>query len=329
MAGVSVIIPTWNRSELLATALECLSKQTLQPDQIIVVDNGSTDDTPAIVERFGAQLIRFPVNRGFAPAVNAGIENAIGDWILILNNDVELPPDWLASLHAAAEADDAAFAVGKLVCRDQPDTLDGSWDLLSRGGHAWRCGFGRKDGAHWATRRPIDFAPMTAALFHKRVFAQIGLLDQRFEAYYEDVDFGLRCALAGLQGIYEPAATATHRSKGTLGQNSARVLFLTARNQLFLLARNFPKHTLRRWWWPILTAQFLSLLGAAQNGHLLSGIQGVWEGLRRWKEIRKHPANHAALEAVLTRSEREISQLQRHLGFDPYWRLYFSLVRSG
>jgi GT2 family glycosyltransferase len=161
------------------------------------------------------------------------------------------------------------------------------------------------------------------------VFNIVGLLDERFEAYYEDVDFGLRCALAGLHGIYEPKAVAKHMGKKTLGKNSERVLFLTGRNQLFLLAKHFPPRTLRRWLWPVLVAQLLSLAGSVQSGQFLAGVRGIREGLRRWRELRGKQLDISTLETTLSRSEAEIRSLQRELGCDPYWRLYFSLVRSG
>ena len=167
---------------------------------------------------------------------------------------------------------------------------------------------------------------MTAALFRRNLFDAVGLLDTRFEAYYEDVDFGVRCALAGFNGIYDPMAVATHMSKGTLGKNSSRVLYLTARNQIFLLAKHYPAGTLWRFAWPIFVGQTLSLIGAAQQGHMWSALRGTVDGLRRWRSIRG-TAFPKAVEQTLCESEREIHSLQRELGFDPYWKLYFRLVR--
>lgn len=329
MPSIAAVIPTWNGSSVLASVLKDLSAQTLRPEQVIVVDNGSSDDTGSVSAQAGAELVRFESNRGFAAAVNAGIRHARADWILILNNDVVLPPDWLERLHCAAETTNAAFATGKLLSYWNPQIIDGSWDLLSRGAHAWRCGFGRIDGTHWSVRRPIDFAPMTAALFHRSVFDQIGFLDERFEAYYEDVDFGLRCAMAGLAGIYEPLAVAQHMGKKTLGKSSDRVLYLTARNQIFLVAKHYSAATIRKWFWPMLVGQCLSIAGAAQNGRLRAAIRGLIDAARSWKGMRTDATEAGTLERILTRSESEIRSLQKELGYDPYWRLYFRLVRSG
>ena len=327
MASVSAIIPTWNRADLLRSILINLGGQTRPPDQVIVVDNGSTDATQLVAREFPVDLAVLPENRGFAAAVNEGIRRAKGDWLLILNNDVVLEPEWLARLLASAEQENALFAAGKLLRMDA-QTLDGSWDLVSRAAYAWRCGFGRPDGAVWSSRRKISFVPMTAALFHRRVFEQIGLLETRFESYYEDVDFGVRCVLAGIEGIYEPAAVALHMGKTTFGKGDRRVMFLSARNQVLLLAKHYPAETLRRFAWPILVGQVLAVLAAAKKGHLLAAVRGKWDGLRQWSTFRGEVKPGKAIEAAFSESELEIRKLQKQIGFDVYWRFYFSLVRS-
>lgn len=295
---------------------------------MIVVDNGSTDATALVVREFPVDFIAFSENRGFAAAINEGVGHARGEWLLIVNNDVILEPEWLERLLRSAEEENAPFAAGKLLRTHDLDVLDGSWDLLSRAAYAWRCGYGRQDGQIWSVRRKISFAPMTAALFHRRVFKQIGLLETRFESYYEDVDFGVRCVLAGLEGIYEPAAVAMHTGNATLGKYGYRVMFLTARNQVLLLAKHYPVGTLRKFAWPILVGQTLAILAAAKHGHLLTAIRGKWEGLRQWSAFRGQENSAVeTIEAVIRESEREIHSLQHEIGYDIYWRLYFSLVR--
>jgi hypothetical protein len=326
MGTVSAIIPTWNRAALVEYILINLAEQTRPPDEIIVVDNGSKDETQAIATRMGAKVVSFPENRGFAAAVNAGIERSTGEWILILNNDVRLEPDWIERLLDSAQQENAAFAVGKLLQQDDQKTLDGSWDLVSRAAYAWRCGWGRPDEGVWRARRKIRLAPMTAALFHRRVFDALGVLETRFESYYEDVDFGVRCALAGFEGIYEPEAVALHSGKVTFGKNGARVMYLSARNQVLLLAKHYPARTLLRFAWPIFVGQMLSLATTAKHGHLLSGLRGKIEALWRWPAFRTNLQSAHLIEAAISQSENEIRELQKTIGFDIYWRLYFSLV---
>ncbi|MGH9608843.1 MAG: glycosyltransferase family 2 protein [Bryobacteraceae bacterium] len=320
-------MPTWNRADLLRSILINLAAQTRPPDQVIVVDNGSTDATALVVREFPVDFLAFPENRGFAAAINEGVGHARGEWLLIVNNDVTLEPEWLERLLRSAEEENAPFAAGKLLRTHDLGVLDGSWDLISRAAYAWRCGYGRPDGHIWSVRRKISFAPMTAALFHRRVFEQIGLLETRFESYYEDVDFGVRCVLAGLEGIYEPAAVAMHTGNATLGKYGYRVMFLTARNQVLLLAKHYPVETLRKFAWPILVGQILAILAAGKHGHLLTAIRGKWEGLRQWSAFRQHEKiGVETIEAAIRESEREIRSLQHEIGYDIYWRLYFSLV---
>ena len=329
MPTVSAIIPTYNRADLVRSVLTNLRAQTLQPDQILIVDNGSADATQIVAREMGADLVVFPENRGFAAAVNAGIQQAHGDWLLILNNDVALEPSWLSRVLAAAQQDDALFATGKILQKNDRATIDGSWDLVSRAAYAWRCGYGHRDGAVWSVRRRIAFAPMTAALFSREIFRRIGLLDTRFESYYEDVDFGVRCLLAGIEGVYEPAAVSVHLGKATLGRKARRVYFLSARNQIFLLAKHYPPETLRRFAWPILVGQFLSVMAAANHGQLFTALRGKWKGLRAWAAFRQEARTNARaiIEPALRRSENEIHTLQQQIGYDIYWRLYFTLVR--
>ncbi len=330
MSSVSAIIPTWNRADLLKSILTNLLSQSRVPNQIVVVDNGSSDTTQLVAREFGIDLIVFPENRGFAAAVNEGIGRATGDWILIVNNDVVLAPEWLERLTATAERENAAFAVGKLLRPNGQSEIDGSWDLVSRAAYAWRCGYGKPDSAIWSTPRTIAFAPMTAALFRRDVFERIGMLETRFESYYEDVDFGVRCALAGVKGIYEPAAVARHLSKTTLGRGAARVYYLTARNQIFILAKYYSRRTLIRFAWPIFAGQLLALFAAAKQRNFFAALRGKWSGLRRWNEFENYRVSTPPIiEHTFRESEMEIHQLQKQAGFDIYWRLYFSLVRPG
>src|ERR1700692_947232 len=98
MPFVSVIIPNWNGARLLEGVLACLQRQTRPPGEILVVDNGSRDESVAVAERAGARGIKLGENRGFCRAGNEGIRAATGDWIAILNNDVEVPENWLETL---------------------------------------------------------------------------------------------------------------------------------------------------------------------------------------------------------------------------------------
>src|ERR1700688_2992709 len=107
---VAAVIPHWNRCDLLESLFSSLRAQTRAFDEIILVDNGSTDDSAELAERH-ATVIRLDKNLGFAAAVNRGIASTNADWIAILNNDVTLAPDWLERILST----DAQFATGKIL----------------------------------------------------------------------------------------------------------------------------------------------------------------------------------------------------------------------
>ncbi len=323
---VVVVIPTWNRAALLAEALERLREQTYPIERVIIVDNGSTDDSTEIATKAGAQVIALAMNAGFAAAVNRGIRAASpADYISVLNNDVTLNPDWLALLVSKLEsATGSWFATGKLLDAQARDRIDGSFDAICRGGCACRCGHGRPDSATWNQERAIQLAPFTAAVFRAGLFERVGLLDERFESYLEDVDFGLRSAEAGFGGWYFPEAVAYHQGSATLGRWHRDTVRRMARNQVLLIAKHYPPRWIIRYGWPVLIAQSLWGLVAFRHGALLSYLAGKIEGLRLFREARgTHSSN---FPAIIEKSEKEIREIQQTTGFDLYWKLYFALT---
>jgi GT2 family glycosyltransferase len=332
MEQVAIIIPTWNKSALLAQALEKLAQQTFPVQRVIVVDNGSTDESVAVAKRAGAEVISLAANAGFAAAVNRGIREAAGmEWICVLNNDVTLAPDWLARIMGKlAAGGECWFATGKLLDAQARDRIDGSFDAVCRGGCAWRCGHGRLDSPIWNQPKIIQLSPFTAVVFRTATFDRVGLLDESFESYLEDVDFGLRCATAGLSGLYVPEAVGYHQGSATLGRWHPHTVRKIARNQLLLVAKHYPRNWVLRYGWQVFVAQSLWGFIALRHGALLSYLAGKVEGLRQFREVRGKPCVDLPaighLPAILERSEREIRELQQQTGFDVYWRLYFALT---
>lgn len=323
---VTAVIPNWNGAANLSKLLQSLQGQTQPAAQILVIDNGSTDDSFAAAKQAGALVIALGSNRGFAYAVNRGIEAATGPWIAVINNDVELAPAWLATLIGEAEARGAWFATGKLLgLRGQ---IDGTYDAICRGACSWRCGAGRADGPQWTRSRTIQLAPFTAAVFRAKLFERIGMLDEDYGSYLEDVDFGLRCALSGLSGLYVPNALGHHQGSATLGRWHSESVRQIARNQVLLIAKHYPSNWIARYGWPVLIAQALWGVVALRHGAGLAFVKGKLDGLRSFGPMRRATSGAISdlLQEVLQQSEQEIHELQNATGFDPYWRLYFALT---
>ncbi len=328
LPSVTAIVPNWNRRDLLERLLEALARQTHPIEEVVLADNGSTDGSAEMAEAAGARVIRMGRNAGFSCAVNAGVAAASTPWLAIVNNDVEPARDWLQRLVEAANHEDTWFAAGKLLNAARQSSIDGTFDTLCRGACAWRAGYGRADGPQWAEPRRIRFAPFTAALFRAELFQKIGPLDERFESYLEDVDFGLRCASKGCEGVYVPEAVATHVGSATLGAWHQDTVRRISRNQLFLVAKHFPRRWLLSYGWPVLVAQSLWGLVAARHGAGGAFLRGKMEALGQFRAVRTAAAGERGGEIgrILEESEKDLLALQQRTGFDLFWRAYFALT---
>lgn len=299
--SISAIVPVWNGREFLARLLDSLDAQTRPAAELLAIDNGSTDGAPELARSRGARVIPLGRNAGFAAAVNRGIREARGDWLAVLNSDVELTPDYFAILSGA----DALFATGKILSARNPRIIDGTFDLITRSGLAWRAGHGLPDGPRFSTPRPIFSAPWTAPLFRADLFRKIGLLEESFESYLEDIDFGLRCVRAGISGIYEPRAVARHYGSATLGRWHPEMVRLISRNQVLLLARHYPRELLMRYGWRIFAGQLRWGASAARHGQAWPWLRGKWQGARRFSAARAQfeACDPAVLDQFLRESE--------------------------
>lgn len=320
---VVAVVPHWNRIDLLRELVHSLAAQTRPFDEWIVADNGSSDGSADFAEQAGARVLRLGRNLGFAAAVNRGIQAARADFVAILNNDVTLDGGWLEKILAGLG--DASFAAGKILRAADPKIIDGTFDEISRGACACRCGAGKPDSVYWAKSRPIRFAPMTAALFRRDLFDQIGPLDERFQSYLEDVDFGLRCASSGKIGVYLPDALAFHRGSATLGAWNSDTVFHLSRNQVLLTRKHFRGEPR----WPIVAGQLLwgtlALRHAAGMAWLRGKISGLW--CARMFSGEPISAKRDRLHSEIEASERIIFETQQQTGFNWYWRVYFCLLR--
>lgn len=314
---ITAVIPVHNRADLLERLLDSIEQQTCAFAEVLVVDNGSTDQAANIARERGCQVIPMHRNAGFARAVNEGCRAATQPWIAILNSDVELAPRWAEQL--LAESGKASFLTGTIYNAQNRQAIDGTYDLLSRAGCAWRAGHGETESAGTGGPVPIAMTPATACLYRREVLAAAGGFDESFGSYLEDVDLGLRCLALGHTGVYVPGALAWHHGSATLGRWNGRVVRLISRNQLLLIARHYDRALFRRCFPQILAGQLLWGLVALRHGAFLAWLAGKTEALRTFR-LRGNPTR--ALYDFLRASEAEIRKRSR----DPYWRWYFRLT---
>jgi GT2 family glycosyltransferase len=245
----SIVIPNLNGRRFLGPCLDAVAAQTDPHFETIVVDNGSDDGSVAFVRERSphVRLVELSSNRGFAGAMNAGIQEAEGELVAFLNNDAEPRPDWLHELRACLERHPrAAAATAKLLSSDAPERLDGAGDGLAPSFLPFVRGHGKRDEGRYEEEMEVFSASGTASLWHGAVLNELGGFDERFFAYYEDVDLSFRARLLGYECWYAPRAVALHRRGGTAGEDLRFTLYHPAKNRWFFLLKSAPAGLLLR-----------------------------------------------------------------------------------
>jgi GT2 family glycosyltransferase len=271
-----IVIPNWNGAHHLPECLDSLARQTLQATEVLVVDNGSSDDSVDLVrDRYPwVRVIQHPDNRGFSAAVNSGIRATGGEFVALLNNDTRAEPDWLERLVGAMQRwPEASFAASKMLRYDPPHAIDSAGDRFNL-----LAGAGANLGAGQSRDTHSEFgwtfgACAGAAIYRRALFDDIGLFDEDFFLVFEDVDLDLRAQVAGHRCLYVPNAIVYHKRGASTDNASLEIRSRTWRNAIWVAGKNLPPVLLTGW----LIAFALRLLRLA----LLAGLTGLWRRIRR------------------------------------------------
>ena len=277
------MVPNFNGRELLPVLLPSIMAQEFEDFEVIVVDDASTDgsveylrsDWPAV------HVLERANNSGFASTCNAGIRESESEFVALLNTDIELEPAWIGTLVDALDREPAAgSAGGKLLNFYDRNVIDAAGDLLIRSGIALSRGEGRVDDGRY-DRPELVFAPCAgAAVYRRALFERIGLFDEDFHSYGEDVDLGLRAQLAGFRSLYVPEARAYHVRGGTTGRRNTFFLRLQRRNQIWVIAKNFPATLLLRNLPMIVLRQAAYFAASVQQRLVREHLRAYGEALR-------------------------------------------------
>jgi GT2 family glycosyltransferase len=297
----SVVIVNWNSRDDLRACLKGLTRQTDRDFETIVVDNGSHDDSVAMVrsEFPNAILIEAGENLGFAEGCNVGIARASGDWVVTLNNDAEPALDWLAKLREAIDAGgpELGMVQSKILFRDRPDHTNSTGVFIGPNGYFVDRGFDQPVCADEVIEE-IFCASAGAAAYRKSMLNQVclatGYFDRTFFMYFEDVDLGWRARLSGWSAVYAPASIVYHAFHGSAARRGKRFVTVhCARNRVRLLLKNASVSYIVRAL-PRLVSDFTASLFYERTAALSEFFRAARDGLRQRK-----------LVARITRCERD------------------------
>lgn len=240
MSPVSVIIVTHNSEAHIIKTLECLLKDKAGPEEIIVVDNASTDNTISMVEEMGIQPVILEDNRGFPYGCNYGASLAHNEILAFLNPDTEPGAGWLPPLLLAIQRSEIGAAMPVMDLTHSPGHWFTSGSVLTYLGFAWSTHTGEKIPAN-LVEQEVPFPSGAAFVIRRSIFQHLGGFRHEYFLYLEDVDLGWRIRLMGLKSVQVPGSTVAHDYQF---DRHERKMYYLERNRLRMVLANYRPSTL-------------------------------------------------------------------------------------
>lgn len=298
MNRVAVVVLNWNG---IADTLDCLASlqhQSYKNFTIVVIDNGSTDNSCKVLSEYQSRhsgnvdVVYNPENFGFAGGVNTGIEWALNgdyEYVALFNNDATADKDWLTNLVTATQPKEIGISTGLLLHGDGK-TIDSTGDWYS----TWGLPFprNRNDKTAEAYSSGLVFsASGGASLYKTAMLREIGLFDEDFFAYYEDTDISFRAQLAGWKVAYTNKAIAYHKQGATSKKIPGFAVYQTFKNLPLLFIKNVPRGLLFSVGIRFYFAYVLMFFNAIAKGSGKPAVKGVWQsfilGFKKLSERRE------------------------------------------
>ena len=322
MPLVSIVISTWNSGSVLPQCLNSLARQTVRDFEVIIVDNGSSDNSIAgLPEKWPTldfQIKKLDRNTGFAAANNLGAHLAHADWLALLNSDAFPDPGWLEHLlQAAARAPEFSFFASRQLQAGAPHLLDGAGDAYHISGLAWRRYAGLPAAQFGLESEEVFSACAAAALYSRQAFLQVGGFDESFFSYLEDVDLGFRLRLKGFRCLYVPEAVVYHVGSATLGVRSKFAYYHWQRNFIWTFLQNMPAGLFWRALPAHLFANILYQLYYTFHGRTGILLKGKVDALRSLPTVMR---KRREIQQARQVSDRALFQRMEHGFLQPYWR---------
>ncbi len=276
LRSVSLILVTHNSEAHIEASLRAVTSDSDGPDEILVIDNGSSDGTVAIVEGFGVKCVQLDSNQGFPYGCNLGASMTNGEVVVFLNPDTEPRPGWLPPLVTALDKPGVGAAMPLLDLTYAPDHYFTSGSALTYLGFAWSTDSGDPIPDR-LEEIEVPFPSGAAFAIKRRVFEELDGFRDEYFLYLEDVDLGWRLRLMGLKSVQVPAARVAHDYEF---ERHARKMYYLERNRLRMVLANYERKTLLLLA-PAMLAAEVGVVAAAIRHHWLRDKVASWKGF--WK----------------------------------------------
>ena len=286
MQKVYVVILNWNGRRDLETCLDSLLPQT-EAKNIVVVDNASSDGSVKLIKNKypDVMLLQNKKNLGFAGGVNAGIRYALqdnADAVALINNDAVAAKDWLKELSQFLDNNpNVGIATSKIIDAKN-HRFDSTGEQYTVWGLAYPRGRGEPAGVQYDKQTEIFGASGGASIYRAEMLKEIGLFDEDFFAYYEDVDLSFRAQLSGWRVAYVPQAIVNHQIGATGGKIKGFYTYQTLKNLPLLLWKNVPWPLMPKIYFRFWLAWLSFLAAALSRGQIWPVVKAVVVGAVLW-----------------------------------------------
>lgn len=284
----SIIILNYNGDNYLQDCIDSIIRETNLPYEIIIVDNNSPDNSG---QNFSSKYpkIKFILNKknvGVPGGLNIGIKNASGNFIVLLNNDLILMPNWLDNFFRAYEKyGDALYQPKSLKLKD-PTILDGTGCMINIFGFGFARNKGIRDEGKYDVMEEISYASGTCMFAPKRIFDKIGFFDPTFFAYHEELDLGWRARIFGYSSYYVPQSLIHHHGSAHW-KWSPQVFYFLERNRWLVILKNYSFKTILKLLPSLLVIEVAMICYFTFKGLIHKKIQSYFSIIKLYPHIIK------------------------------------------
>jgi len=284
---VSIIILNFNGGIHVKECVESIFKTKNCNFEIILIDNNSTDNSHIICKEMFPHiiLIRNNVNMGMS-ARNIGLDIAKGKFIVFLDSDTLVTPEWLDLLIESYNKNGPALYQPKILRKEERNKIDSAGNMINIFGLAYACGKGELDSGQYDQFKIISYSAGGCVFTSREIIQKIGKIDEIFFAYHDDVDYGWRALLLGIPSYYEPKAVIYHLSSPTL-QWSKKKFFLLERNRWICLLSLYSKSTLIKIFPLLLLTEIGIFFYFVRKGMTLTKIKSSLSVLKLLLQVKK------------------------------------------
>jgi GT2 family glycosyltransferase len=272
---VSVLIVNYKGIDHLPDCLKALRAQTFRDFEIILIDNASDDGSVEYVRKNHPEVRLFPLarNTGFTGGNIAGLKEARGEYIALLNPDTEADPDWLAELIVPMEEMPLVGICASKMIFHGTQTIDSAGDILLTSVTAYKRGTGTPVW-NYPTAGPVFGACGGAALYRRQMIEEIGFFDDDFFLVHEDTDLNFRALLAGWKCAYVATAIVRHKARATIGHRSPLAIRQMSRNLEWVWIKNMPRPLMLRYLHHKIFAEVYTFLDCARDFRTIAFLKG-------------------------------------------------------